>query len=290
MRLLSIITLCLAALTAGAAEPVPADTVITITKPTKVTVTNKGKNTEVTVRGRKGDPNYNYSYTVSEDKDYGTTPGMPQISLPFSADSPNRIRRARAHSEIKFVADITAGMILPGHTPEGLGYGWETSIGRLASYCYTPARSKATLSVGVGFMYRQWYMKDGFTLATEADALRIIGPVEGHTDTHATLRSSSILVPLTYTQRLGGSFGFSISVAANLNVCMRGSSAYTVGDVRYSTKIEGLHQRMLTPDFMFTIGSVGTFGVYARWSPVRVFKGMYGPQFSNTTIGINIGF
>lgn len=292
MRLLSFITLCLTALAVSAAPEVPADTVITITGPDNVTVTTRGKQTVVTVRGRKGDPQYNYRYSVSDDSGENSSPRMPQITLPFTGDSPARKQRSRAHSELTFCADMTVGMILPGHRPDGLGYGWEAGIRRFAAYRYTPANSKASFSAGVGFLYRQWYMRSGYTLACEGDALRVIAPVEGHTDTHATLRAGSITVPLTYTQLLGGplDFGFSLSVAANLNICTRGSSAYNIGDVRYSTRIDGLHQRMLTPDFMFTLGFAGTFGVYARWSPVREFKEMYGPQFSNTTIGLNIGF
>ncbi|MCM1482750.1 MAG: hypothetical protein NC043_00305 [Muribaculaceae bacterium] len=287
MRLITLtLFTALTALVAAASSESPADTVITVKSPDKVTVTSIGQKTTVHITGRAGDPRFNYMYDVSSD----TLDDAPTLtlSLPFTQTEEAAPRKGR--HEIVAFKDMNIGLLLPANKPEGIAKGWEIGIERMIAYSYTPARSKASFSIGLGMRDRRWSMSEGYSLAADGDALIILPPVEGHTDVKASIQSAYITVPVTYTQRLSRSFGFMISATACFNVCTKASSAYTIGDTRYSTKIDGLHQRILTPEFTFTLGWVNNIGAYVRYCPVNFMKRCYGPQFTNTAIGISLGF
>lgn len=287
-RIFTFITALLTAAALHAATDIPADTVITVRNPDNITITSTDGKTAVSIRGSRNNPKFNYLYEIEADSTIDNEFGALSLSLPFSS-APERPARHGKHEILAF-RDMQVGLSIPGNAPHGLGKGWEIGIMRIVAYSYTAPNPKSSFSFGVGAMYRQWHLTNGYTLAGEGDALVFLPPVEGMTDQKATIKSASITVPIVYTQRLRHTFGFSLGVAANFNVCTKASSAYTDGNIRYSRSIDGLHQRILTPDFFLTIGSINNIGIYAKYSPVKFMKRIYGPQFTNFTIGLSLGF
>ncbi len=66
--------------------------------------------------------------------------------------------------------------------------------------------------------------------------------------------------------------------------------SYHLGDTKYSRTFKGLHQRLLTPDLLLTVGAIDNAGIYLRWSPVKPFKSIYGPGYTTLSLGFSLGF
>lgn len=283
-KISSLLLLALTAMASRAAADIPADTVAIIEKPSQVTVTDDGTTTSIRVTGTAKRPDYNFLYTVSR-ADTARDP-LADIKLPFVSDGPDQGNR----SSVVLISGIYAGAVIPYHGPQAVRTSVEGGVRQLIGYRYTFGRAGAALGFGAGFGTKIFNIRRGMTASKDADMLTLTTAPDGASHVRTELRMWSLHVPFYYQQRIYRSLAFELSVTANLNVSARAKSKYDIADIEYTQKVSGLHQRMLTPDFMLAIGSADFGAVYVKWSPVSAFKRCYGPDLKTLSVGVCLPF
>lgn len=261
-----------------------ADTLITVKEPRVVTVEKTDGSTTVTIKGSADDDFFNYRYSVSAD----TVGDMPVINLPFASYGGKSDGGSRAVYEYDCFRGVYAGAAIPVSGPDVIRTAFEVGVFQLAGL--RVRRNRSDFSVGVGFGYRRTGFGSGMLAEKSGDALILSPTPEGASDASSSISSWAIHVPLLYTQRIYRSLGFSLGVVANFNFHTTASSEYRTGDTKYSWSVKGLHQRMLTPDLILTVGSVNNAGVYVKWSPMKPFKSKYGPGWNTVSVGLSLAF
>lgn len=281
-ELVTAVAMIVVAASAAVAQTAESDTLITVTSPREVTVSKMLGSTVVTIKGSADDDRFHYSYWVSAD----TVTDMPVFNFPFAGSvsvPDNRVVRS-----FDFFRGFYIGILFPQSDRSLLKTSMEAGINQIAGYRIR--RRGAEFSVGVGFGYRQTNVSDAVVTDKSGDALVFVPAPEDAVDRSSNIRSWAIHVPVLYTQRIWRTFGFSFGVVANFNFYTTASSEYMIGDTKYSKTVKGLHQRVLTPDLLFTVGSINNAGIYVKWSPVKAFKSVYGPAYSNLSVGVSFAF
>lgn len=265
-----------------AVEPVPsADTVAHIANPRNVLVTENGTTTKIEVNGSATRPNYHFEYSVTAD----SISESPAISLPFIGSKMSRPSRR----EVSFFSDVYYGAVLPYHGPAEVRTSQEVGVGNLLGYRFRFGTS-TDLGFGFGFGTKQLTVRRGMQANCTADRFSFQPTPEGSTNVRTNLALWNLQVPFYYRQRIYRSLAFKVAVILNYNVSARATTTYTLDKVDYKKKVDGLHQRLITPDFSFTFGSLDFGGVYVRWSPVKMFKRAYGPDIETLSIGLSLSF
>lgn len=277
---LFLITLFGPAICTYAAEP--ADTVALIEKPDRITITDDGTTTTVLVKGKENHPDYNFLYSIAADT---TSDNNISISLPFVGEKLSR----PASRSVTFFSDIYLGYIIPYDSPKQLRSSWEGGVSNIIGMRYNFGSGTA-LGFGVGLRGYDLNMRRGFEGTVVNDQLSIMPAPAGAVDARTHLSMTSLQIPLYFRQKIHRSLAFKLSAILNYNFIVRGESKYMLDGIEYTRKIKGLHQRLITPDFVFTIGSLDFGGLYVRWSPVSLFKSAYGPESHFISFGMAIAF
>lgn len=282
MRKMIVIAAVMCAAALKAVGQTPADTLITVESPAEVTVEKKNGGTVVTVKGSASDARFNYRYSVSPD----TVADMPFFNIPFTGSQ--TLPDNRTVRELDFFRGVYAGALIPMSGPSALKTSWEVGLNQILGY--RVRRRGSDFSLGLGIGYRRIGVGKGLVTEKAGDALVLLPAPDEATDVSARIESALIQIPLLFTQRICRTFGFSFGVVANFNIYTAASMNYHIGDTKFSKTVKGLHQRILTPDLILTIGSVNNAGVYVRWSPVKTFKSIYGPGWNTLSVGVSLAF
>lgn len=282
MRKMIVIAAVMCAAALKAVGQTPADTLITVESPAEVTVEKKNGGTVVTVKGSASDARFNYRYSVSPD----TVADMPFFNIPFTGSQ--TLPDNRTVRELDFFRGVYAGALIPMSGPSALKTSWEVGLNQILGY--RVRRRGSDFSLGIGIGYRRIGVGKGLVTEKAGDALVLLPAPDEATDVSARIESALIQIPLLFTQRICRTFGFSFGVVANFNIYTAASMNYHIGDTKFSKTVKGLHQRILTPDLILTIGSVNNAGVYVRWSPVKTFKSIYGPGWNTLSVGVSLAF
>lgn len=285
MKIKSIaMIVCCAAVAGSAVAQIPADTVVEVRAPRTVMVTKSGETTTVSISGSKYDERFNYRYTVTPDSlaDEGDE---LSFNFPFSN---NKSATGKGVDEVCAFRGIYGGAVIPVDAPGAMNTSWEAGVTEVLGYSYR--RGAHDINIGLGLGYRNLSIGDRTVVDKDGDALLLTAAPDDASDVSSHIESWALHVPVMYTLRIHRTFGFSIGVVANINFYTTASRKYSVDDVTYTKKFKGLHQRLLTPDVLFTVGSVGNAGVYVRWSPVTAFKRAYGPQYKTVSVGLSVAF
>lgn len=282
MRKMIVIAAVMGAAALKAVGQAPADTLITVESPAEVTVEKKDGGTVVTVKGSASDERFNYRYSVSPD----TVADMPFFNIPFTGSQ--TLPDNRTVRELDFFRGVYAGALIPMSGPSALKTSWEVGLNQIIGY--RVRRRGSDFSLGLGLGYRRIGVGKGLVTEKAGDALVLLPAPDEATDVSARIESALIQIPLLFTQRICRTFGFSFGVVANFNIYTAASMDYHIGDTKFSKTVKGLHQRILTPDLILTIGSVNNAGVYVRWSPVKTFKSIYGPGWNTLSVGVSLAF
>lgn len=147
-----------------------------------------------------------------------------------------------------------------------------------------------TLGVGAGFGFNRVTTADKSLFCIDNDCLSTVAALEGADVDFARWDTWRIQVPLMFKQRLYKDFAIGLAAIVNFNIYSSATNRYTVGHTRYTDRITGLNQRLLTADAMLTIGFSDAIGVYGKWSPFTAMESVNGPSFRNFSIGVNINF
>lgn len=147
----------------------------------------------------------------------------------------------------------------------------------------------AEFEFGLGFGAQRMLAKEGFCYSKAGDNVVITPLEEGHKIDHSWLDVFRIEVPVLYNQSISKYAKFSIGGIINFNTYAEISTSTKMGNNKYSTKYKGLQQNLLTVDAKASVNFYGV-GIYARWSPMRLFNHPYGPEVKSYSLGFELNF
>ena len=293
MKHLNFIMLLLAAIAPFALKAqAEADTLAVVQRPDKVIVTVSEGRANVEVLGSQGDRASYYAYNVQtqEDSIFSAPAGCLKLDFPFSS------RGGISRSSLRILKNIYAGGLLPVSSAEGIKGSWEIGVAELVGYGWQPSPRGPEFSVGVGFGFSELRLSGDKRFAKQGQRLAIVPAAENETKVSSGFRMWSMKFPLMLTQNLisdndgDNGFGFSIGVVLNLNLNATAYSQAWREEVRYKQTFDGLHQHIFTADLMASVGMLDAFGVYVKYSPMRLMQGDYGPKMSTISVGGIINF
>ena len=154
---------------------------------------------------------------------------------------------------------------------------------------YTPWKRGPQFSIGAGIGYKRF--------STHKDTDRIFfrgadGRIDVKPSPHNTTDQTSSVdimhldIPFMITQPIYKDWGFSVGAVASFNTYLIGSTKYKV----LGENGLGLGQRPVTVDFIASVGYIGGVSIYAKYSPMSVFKDGMGPKFKTLSLGFIIDF
>lgn len=97
----------------------------------------------------------------------------------------------------------------------------------------------------------------------------------------------SFNVPVLYKQRFARNLHFCIGGIMNLNSYASAQTEINEGKAKQKIKLKGLQQNLFTADAYFSFG-FDVVSVYVTWSPMNVFKSIYGPELRSWSIGVDL--
>ncbi len=295
-----LFTMAVAALTFTAAAQTiteQADTVKVIKDAQQITIQKTADgNSIITVNGTKTKDDYYYQLQVSKEKD--EAPNTDGINIganfPFSQKSKKKLSYDVAKN-MYFGITVPTGIGSP-LADDAVSTSYEVGIGQVAGITYKPLGDGFSISTGLGFGMRQFSIKNTYLLHSGLDRrLEIVEKTKTQNRCKSRISSAYLQIPVMFTQKIYKSFGVSLGAIVNFNT-------YTIATIKYRDDEEvdatlyheetykGLHQRLVTVDFMATIGSVDNIGIFVRYSPMKMFENGYGPEIKSLTTGITLNF
>ena len=265
------------------------DTVASIENPATVKVITQGNKQTIIISGSKDNPDYHFEYE-SEVSDSLSV--EPDDLLEFNPIFLKKSSKKHRNPEYNAISDIYAGAVIPTDYDRGMNRtGWEIGMLNVTSLRWHLSRVGTDLSIGIGWQYRHLTIGDGMMSSLSENNALILTPIpQEYAETKSTLKSFSLQIPLTLSQRIYKSFTFEIGGVAMLNTYTSGKVTWKEGDISSKMSIKHLHQRILTADAIARIGLRNSFAFYIRYSPMSQFKSNFGPQYNSISIGASLGF
>lgn len=269
-----------------------ADTVKVIENATNITiVTQNGKTVlNADYPGDNINKTLHYNYEVEVINDLDTIKSADEfpdnwgMELPFLKDKQPTGNRVRAY----FTGARRAywGWRFnyggKGHVKNG----WEVSIPDFIAVAWK--RRGAEFEIGAGFGESRYSSMDGFAYEKVGDRL-VLSPVqEGIREKESSLSIASFHVPVLYNQHIGKDFMFSLGAIMNFNTYAKATTKLTTADNQSHTiTYKGLQQNLFTVDAYASVDICG-IGLFAKWSPMKLFNQKFGPELKGFTVGLQI--
>ena len=166
----------------------------------------------------------------------------------------------------------------------------------ILQYDYTPKDWKTTFSVGVGFNWRAYTLKDDDTyFVKNSDGWittvnqRTAGELEYHSykmnDLSSNIHTTSLSFPLLVRQRFHKNFAVSVGAQVNWNFWGRLHTYYEIEDHEVDDYTKKIGQRDITVDVLGII-DFGKVGIYCKYSPMSVLEKDRGPEFQSLAFGL----
>ncbi len=156
----------------------------------------------------------------------------------------------------------------------------------VVQYDYTPAKSKTTLSAGLGFNWRTYTLsghKNGFYKVD--DFIGVGETALNYDDFSSNIRTVALAMPLMIKQRFSKHFAVSLGAQLNWNYYARIHNYYEQGDNEVDTYIKKIGHRPITVDVLGIV-HIGKMGLYCKYSPMSVLKKDRGVEFKSLAAGI----
>lgn len=291
-RLLAILaaTACAATAYAGTA---PTDTIMSVSNPHHIVITEDSAGLNVSVRGADNDSTFRTSFTELYPDD--------TVIHSHQTDTEPWWMHRRKHSDWAVGAGglmlgFTDAVGAPSAMRQEMGKSFEIGLAEAISVNYMFPGDRWSVGAGFGFTWRNYrttlgtrYMSDGQGTGVMLEPWP--DDVEGR---FSRLKVFSLNFPVTAEYRApfrfpGSSRRLAIkgSVIFNCNSHASLKSAWTDAtgrDVMYTTNSIG--QRKFTMDFMLTVMPMPYLGIYCKYSPMSVLNEGHGPDFRSFSTGL----
>lgn len=287
MKIIAFITASIATF-AITAHPLSTDTLGNYRFPRQVTITQTGDTTQVVVTTRNEDGLFDHHFVT-----YSDTTGETKLE---KAIEPNKSQVERDKAKVKlFFGDVRLGagnakVNIPG---VNIDYVSEVGILNVLGLKYIPNR-RTHLSVGVGFNYQRYVIDRQHYFSKDAETNAVsIKNFSDLSDEELDGRGSDfklwqLCLPVMYKQSFKYDLFFKLGIVFNWNASANISHSYKIDDTSYSFNTKKIRQNKFSTDMTAAFG-YRWFGVYIKYSPMKLFKKEYGPNIKNTwTLGLSI--
>ena len=282
----------LTAFAASAGEPV--DTVMSVSNPASVSITESPEGMRVTVSGIDGNSGYESSYFQGYPAVAHVKARQETRWYPFSLAG-NRPRRGNIHHwDLLAPGGLGLGMVNAPGAPRAMGLEWEKSFEiswlHILAVRYT-SRSLG-VSAGIGVDWRNYKVTTDTRLQPNGQG----GVTWGSYPADAQPRNSRLKVfslqfPILYHQHLPfriSGFQPKIVVGPVLNWNSHASLRTKWRDAEGNDMEEynsGVHQRRFTVDLFGALSLSGWANIYCRYSTQTILQGYGSPRFRSFSIG-----
>lgn len=279
------------------AQTTPADTVKIIPNAERISVTKQDNKTVITAFMPTDDDTgslYKYTYEVTVDKNKSIDTDDFILKFPFMKSNEDETESCdkkpfKPRRDFTVMKYIYWGWNFNYDSKAGIKNSFELATADLIGIDWYTSR-KTTLGIGLGFGFNRVTTADKMLFVKDGDAL-MVAPASSNTEVDfARWDTWRFQVPLMLSQKLSGNFGFGLATIVNFNTYSTATNRYEIDRIRYTETIKGLNQRLVTVDFMATLGFVNGIGAYVKWSPMTAMQKLYGPSFRNFSIGVNLNF
>ncbi|MDE6496467.1 MAG: hypothetical protein K2L30_09565 [Duncaniella sp.] len=293
-RIYHIATAAVMALTAFAASAgEPVDTVMSVSNPASVSITESPEGMRVTVSGIDGNSGYESSYFQGYPAGARVKARQETRWYPFSLAG-NRPRRGKIHHWDLVTGGLGLGMVNAPGAPQAMGLEWEKSFEiswlHILAVRYT-SRSLG-VSAGIGVDWRNYKVTTDTRLQPNGQG----GVTWGSYPADAQPRNSRLKVfslqfPILYHQHLPfriSGFQPKIVVGPVLNWNSHASLRTKWRDAEGNDMEEynsGVHQRRFTVDLFGALSLNGWANIYCRYSTQTILQGYGSPRFRSFSIG-----
>lgn len=279
MKKILTIGIALAALTMSAQTP--TDTVVALKNAQNVTLTSTDNGVNLLIRNDKGGLTYRYSTQNTNNVDSVNDNWVTE---------PVFLNKQKRKKYTTICGSLYGGYTWLLDAPDGMDHGAEVGFKDLCAFQWRPT-DYTYLSIGLGWQASWYYLKKDMIFDQQDNHLLIKAADADMTKTDGEIFTMSLLLPVTYTQKISGDFGFSLTAMANFwPFWNQVTTSYHRDGYKYKESLKHLERNFITPEFMFTVGWVGTFGVYVKYNPCSRFRDGYGPQFKALSVGTSLVF
>lgn len=147
----------------------------------------------------------------------------------------------------------------------------------------------AELEIGVGFGLKRLKCDDDFIFTKEGDGIYLV-PTSGAGEVKSSrLDIWAFHLPVLYNQSIGKIASFSIGGIVNFNSYAKSHTEIVEKNYKRSMNFKGLQQNLVTVD-AYTSFRICGVGIYAMWSPMKLFDKEFGPELKGWSIGMELGF
>lgn len=143
------------------------------------------------------------------------------------------------------------------------------------------------ISLGADFILDEFSTEKGYYYNTVAHKTEVSPALPGFKEISGSRASVCAFgFPLNFTQRLGDKLEVTVGASAKVNINADTWVDYTnITDDRCTLSVYGIPTNRLTYDVHMAV-SYENFGIYATYSPMKVFAEGAGPSFNFFSVGV----
>jgi hypothetical protein len=275
----------------GPASPAFAQDTLKIKSPREVNVITTDSIITVNVEGAEDNPDYSYSIRLAQsatDTMLINESTNLIFSFPFTKKQMDKLKKVNELTDEWLFGDFCFGLGNAVNTGSDLRLqmrsSFEIMLREAIGYRYHFNKHIST-SVGAGFGWRN-YRLTGLNRFDCVDGYTTLAPYpEGADIKFSRVKIFSWMFPIDLRWAINKNVAVKAGPVINVNTYGSIRTDYKVDGVRCAQTIKNIHQTPVTVDALFQL-TWDFFGVYVKYSPMRVLDKTYGPAFSGLSGGI----
>lgn len=273
----------------------------TFLQPQKVVIESNSDSMNITIEGRKNEPDFEYSRTIylAQDEVVVTRErrtaaiefNIPFMNKSMPKDKSNRDNR-RPHSKAT-MRGFGVGFVDALEAPKGMnvdmGASYELMAPSIFEWAWYPGHSSFNLSIGVGLNWKNYRMTDRNRFIPEGNDVIIGAYPEGAAIEFSRLKVFSWMVPMLMNYELNDWLELRLGPVVNINTHASLKTRYSLEGKGKKETHNLQHYNRLTVDLMGAVCIKG-LGFYVKYSPCDVLDVDYAPSFKGISSGLILGF
>ena len=272
----------------------------TFLQPQKVVIESNSDSMSITIEGRQGEPDFEYSRTVylAQDEVVVTRERRTasiEFNIPFMNNTKTKEKsysENKSHSKVK-MRGFGVGFVDALETPTGMnvdmGASYELMVPSIFEWAWYPGHSSFNLSIGIGLNWKNYRMTDRNRFIPEGNDI-LIGPYpEGATIEFSRLKVFSWTVPMLMSYEFNDWVEFRLGPVVNLNTHASLKTRYSLNEEGKKETHNLKHYNRLTIDLMGAV-CIKRLAYYVKYSPCDVLDIDYAPGFKGISSGLILGF
>lgn len=269
----------------------------TFLQPEKVTIENTSDSMSIVIKGRQGEPDFEYSRTIHMAQDEVVVTrerrtASIEFSIPFGNKKKKGRNNGRPHSDVT-MRGFGIGFVDALDAPKGMnvdmGASYELMAPSIFEWAWYPGRTSFNVSIGIGLNWKNFRMTDRNRFIPEGNDIVIGAYPEGAAIEFSRLKVFSWMVPLLASYQFNDWLELRLGPVVNINTHASLKTRYSLEGKGKKETHNLQHYNRLTVDLMGAVCIKG-LGFYVKYSPCDVLDIDYAPGFKGISSGLILGF